>query len=159
VLVLMMGVVYEVHRWDGIRSHCIHTKFYEGYFVYSGNTMVITSTCREAAVLVLLMGRINDVCRYDDLRCYDIYITSFMTIGSGIRVRLILRSVPQQFNRLEGWYYRWDGFRMYPTDMVSCGMIYTYEVSWRLLQELKQYYGCASTVGKADVSNTYKKSM
>jgi hypothetical protein len=32
-----------------------------------------------------------------------IYIPSLMTIGSGIRV--ILRILPQQFERLQCWYY------------------------------------------------------
>jgi hypothetical protein len=53
----------------------------------------LTSTVWEAAMLVLLIGRIYDVCHLDDLRWYNMYIPSFMTIGSGIAV--ILKVLPQ----------------------------------------------------------------
>jgi hypothetical protein len=58
VLVLLMGVIYEVHRWDGVRWHDIRTKFQEDWLGHSGNTKAITST-----ILVLLVGRIYDICR------------------------------------------------------------------------------------------------
>jgi hypothetical protein len=32
VLVLLMGEIYEVCRWDGIGCHDIHTKFHKGRF-------------------------------------------------------------------------------------------------------------------------------
>jgi hypothetical protein len=37
-----------------------------------------------------------------------INIPSFMAIGSGIQVNL--RLLPQQFERLQRWYYWWEGF-------------------------------------------------
>jgi hypothetical protein len=80
----------------------IRIKFHEDLFGHSGNINVITSTIYEAALLVLLMGWIYDVCRRDDLRCYDIYFRSFMAIGSIIRV--ILKVLPQQLERLQYWY-------------------------------------------------------
>jgi hypothetical protein len=55
VLLLLMGMIYEVCCWDGLRWHDAHMKFYEDGFCYSGNTEVITSTIWEATVLVLLM--------------------------------------------------------------------------------------------------------
>jgi hypothetical protein len=63
VLVLLMGVIYEVHRSDELRWHNIHSKFHEHWFERSGNIKAATSTVLEAAVLVLLMGRIYNVCR------------------------------------------------------------------------------------------------
>jgi hypothetical protein len=73
VLILLMGVIYELHRWDGLRSYDLNTKFHEDWFGHSGNIKVITSTIWEAAVLVLLTGRIYDVCRWDDLGRHDAY--------------------------------------------------------------------------------------
>jgi hypothetical protein len=37
-----------------------------------------------------------------------IYIPRFMIIGLSIQV--ILTLLPQQFERLQCWYYSWDGF-------------------------------------------------
>jgi hypothetical protein len=51
------------------------------------------------------------------------YVSSFMTIGSGIQV--IFRVLPQQSERLQCWHYRWDRFMKYAADMISGGMIYT----------------------------------
>jgi hypothetical protein len=50
-----------------------------------------------------------------------IYIPSFMTIGSGIQVIWLL---PQQFQRLECWYYSREEFMKYAIEMASSGMIY-----------------------------------
>jgi hypothetical protein len=63
VLVLLMGVIYEVHRWADLRWHDMHTKFHEDWFGHSAIIKVVPSTVRDAAVLVLLMGRIYDVHR------------------------------------------------------------------------------------------------
>jgi hypothetical protein len=38
VLVLLMGVSFEVHRWDGLRWQDIHAEFHEDWFGHSGNT-------------------------------------------------------------------------------------------------------------------------
>jgi hypothetical protein len=53
-----MEVIYEVHRWDGLRWHNVLTKIHKYWLVHSGNIKVITSTIWESAVLVLLMGRV-----------------------------------------------------------------------------------------------------
>jgi hypothetical protein len=57
-LVLLMGVIYEVHHCDGLRWHDMHTKFHEGLFGHSDNIKVITSTISEAIVLVLVVRTI-----------------------------------------------------------------------------------------------------
>jgi hypothetical protein len=44
VLVLLMGVIYEVHHWDDFRWHDIFARFYEDWFGHSGNIKVITLT-------------------------------------------------------------------------------------------------------------------
>jgi hypothetical protein len=61
VLVLLMGVIYEVHRSDGLRWHDIHTKSHDDRFRHSINFKGSTSTVREAVMLVLLMRGIYDV--------------------------------------------------------------------------------------------------
>jgi hypothetical protein len=82
VLVLLMGINYVVHCWDGIRGHNIHIKFHEDLFGHSGNITVITLTIREAAVLVLLMGRIYDVgLKMTSNGMIHTYISSFTTPG------------------------------------------------------------------------------
>jgi hypothetical protein len=53
--VLLMGLICEVHCWDGLGWQEKHTKFHVGWFGHSGNIKVITSTIWEAAVLVLLL--------------------------------------------------------------------------------------------------------
>jgi hypothetical protein len=88
------------------------------------------------------MGMIYEVHCWDDLRWHDTYIPSLMTIGSGIQA--ILRVLPQQFESLLCWYYWWEGFIMYATEMTSRGMVYTYQVLWRLVQAFKQHYGFLS---------------
>jgi hypothetical protein len=37
MLVLMMALIYEVHNWDGLRWHGMHTKFYEDWHGHSAN--------------------------------------------------------------------------------------------------------------------------
>jgi hypothetical protein len=44
VLVLLTGMIYEVHRSDGLKRHDIRTKFHEDWFGHSGNIKVITWT-------------------------------------------------------------------------------------------------------------------
>jgi hypothetical protein len=46
-----------------------------------------------------------------------------MTICSDIQI--ILRVIPEQFERLQCWYYRVDGFIKYAVEMASGSMIYT----------------------------------
>jgi hypothetical protein len=50
-----------------------------------------------------------------------IYTSSFTAIGVSIQV--ILRSLTQQFQRLQCWYYCGEGFIKYAADMASGGMI------------------------------------
>jgi hypothetical protein len=50
------------------------------------------------------------------------YTPSFMKIASGIQVILMLS--PQQFQRLQYWYYSREGFMMYTIEMPSGGIIY-----------------------------------
>jgi succinate dehydrogenase hydrophobic anchor subunit len=44
MLVLLMGVIYEVHRLNGLRWHDIRTSFHYDRFRYLSNTKVITAT-------------------------------------------------------------------------------------------------------------------
>jgi hypothetical protein len=46
----------------------------------------------------------------------------FMAIGSGIQV--ILNLLPQQFERLPSWYYRWKGFMKYAVEVTAGGTIH-----------------------------------
>jgi hypothetical protein len=126
VLVLQKGRIYSynVCRWDDLRWRDIHMKFHEDWFEHLGNIKALTSTIWEAEVLVLLMGTIYEVRRWDGLRWHDICIPSPMAIGSGIQV--ILRVLPQQFERLWYWYYWWEGLHKYAVEMASGGMMYTY---------------------------------
>jgi hypothetical protein len=114
--------------WDGLRWHDMYTKFHEDWFGYSGNIKVITLTVSEAAVLVLLRGMIYDVYHWDDLRWHNMHMPYFMTISSGIKV--ILRVIPQKFERLYCWYCWWEEFIMYAVAMASGVMIYVPSPWW-----------------------------
>jgi hypothetical protein len=72
--------------------------FYDGWFSHSSNIKVITSAISEDIVLLLLIGGIHEM-----VSGAMIYVPSSMTIGSGIQV--ILRLLPQQFERLQCWCY------------------------------------------------------
>jgi hypothetical protein len=61
ILVLLMGVIYEVHSWEGLRWSDTCTMFHEDWFGDSGNIKVITSTIWEAAILILLTESIYDI--------------------------------------------------------------------------------------------------
>jgi hypothetical protein len=78
-----MGMIHEVHNWDGFRWHDIHTKFHEDWFRHSSNIKVITSTIQKAVALVLLRRRIYDECCWEDLRWQNTYMPSLMMIGLG----------------------------------------------------------------------------
>jgi hypothetical protein len=75
MLVLLMGFIYEVRRWDGLRCHDTHSKFRDDWVGHTGNIKVKTSTIWEAAMLVLLSGTVYGVGRWDGLRWYDILRT------------------------------------------------------------------------------------
>jgi hypothetical protein len=55
--------------------------------------------------------------------CAMIYIYMFYSNPLGIQV--ILRLLPQQFERLQCLHYRQGGFMKYADEMASRGMIYT----------------------------------
>jgi hypothetical protein len=63
VLVLLMGMIYEVRCGDGLVRHDICTKFHSDLFRHSSNIKFITATISEVVVLVLPMARIYEVCR------------------------------------------------------------------------------------------------
>jgi hypothetical protein len=114
----------------------------------------VSDTIRRKKTLVCMRNEVNKTIQFERLQCWYywsewlmkyavgmasggvIYIPSLMTIGSGIRV--ILRVLPQQSERRnvgitdkrELWCTHWDGLS---------GMIYKYQVSWRLVQVFKQY--------------------
>jgi hypothetical protein len=52
VLVLLMGLIYEVHSLDGLRCHDMLTVFNKDWFWHSGNITIITTTIREMALLM-----------------------------------------------------------------------------------------------------------
>jgi hypothetical protein len=119
VLVLLMGVIYEVQHWDDLRWQiCIKVpwrlvqafKQYWGYYL---------DGLRDCSVGITDAGDLWCV-RSEDLRWHDTYIPSLMTVGSGIWI--ILRVLPQ-LERLHCWYCWW-GFLKYPFKMASGGMIY-----------------------------------
>jgi hypothetical protein len=51
--------------------------------------------------------------------CGMIRIQSFMKFGTGN-----IKVLPQQFERLQCWYYRWKGFMKHIVEIVSCGIIH-----------------------------------
>jgi hypothetical protein len=55
VLVLLMGAIYEVRRWDGFTWHDIHTKFREDLFRLSKLTGGDTHTHRQQGDLIILL--------------------------------------------------------------------------------------------------------
>jgi uncharacterized membrane protein YvlD (DUF360 family) len=74
--VLLMGAIYELHKWDGLRWHNIHTKFHNDRFKHSSNIKGIASIIWEAIVLALLMSGIYDVRRWNGFMSHDI-LTKF----------------------------------------------------------------------------------
>jgi hypothetical protein len=119
-------------------SDCItHTsKFHDNRFRNSGNIKGITSTIWEAVVLGLLMTGIS---KYATEMASGgmTYILSLMMIGSSIWVSL--RLLPQQFERLQCCYYC-TSLRLLHVAW------YTYQVSWRLVEAIKQYWSFASAI-------------
>jgi hypothetical protein len=59
VLLLLIGLIYEVHHWDGLTWHNIYTKFREDRLEHSGNIKVIISIIWEVVMLILLMRGIS----------------------------------------------------------------------------------------------------
>jgi hypothetical protein len=52
MLVLLMGGIYELCRWDGFAWYDIRIEFHDDLFRHSSNIKVIVSTSYEAAMLV-----------------------------------------------------------------------------------------------------------
>jgi hypothetical protein len=116
-----MGEMCEVRRWDGLRRNHKHTNSHDDWSRHSSINKVITPTIWEAAVLVLPAEDIYDICLEMALGCM-MYTRLFMTIGVGIQ--LILKLLPQQFERLQCWYYWREEFMKYAVEMASGGIIY-----------------------------------
>jgi hypothetical protein len=68
MLVLLMGVIYKVHHWDGLTRHDMHTKFQKDWFGQSSNIRGITSTVSDNTMLVLLTKGIYDARLSDYIR-------------------------------------------------------------------------------------------
>jgi hypothetical protein len=62
VLILLMGVIYEVEMASGVTIY-MHTKFHDDWIRHSSNITNITSIISVAAVLVLLMKGFYELCR------------------------------------------------------------------------------------------------
>jgi hypothetical protein len=75
-----------------------------------------------------------------------IYIPSSITIRWAIQV--LLRLLPQQFERLQWWYYWQEGFTKYTVEMALGGMIHRkcYEDRFRYSSNIKAN---ASTIWEA----------
>jgi hypothetical protein len=52
LLVLIIGWIYEVPRWDGIRQHDMHAKFYDDWFENYSSIKVITSKTQNLGTLL-----------------------------------------------------------------------------------------------------------
>jgi hypothetical protein len=47
---ILMGGIYEVRRWDGLRCHDIHTKFHKDWLSHSKVHRADTHTCTQTAL-------------------------------------------------------------------------------------------------------------
>jgi hypothetical protein len=87
MLVLLMGGIYEVRRWNWLRWHDIHihTKFHDDRFRLLSNITVITAIIWEAVMLALLIEGIYEARRLD----------GFTKIGTGVQaiLRCCLRNL------------------------------------------------------------------
>jgi hypothetical protein len=115
VLVLLVGRISEVHRWDGLRLHDVHTKFNYDRFRHSSNIKGINSTIWEAIVLVLLMRGVYVVCYWGGLRLHNIYTkyndrfrhsSNIRGISSTIWEDIVLVLLMRGIYKVR----RWDGF-------------------------------------------------
>jgi hypothetical protein len=136
VLVILTRLIYEVHCWDDFRWHDMLKTLHGNWYGHSGNIWVNTLTIWGVSVLVSLVRGFLPY-DFEAVSGGMIYIGSPITIFSGIRA--ILRRQPQQYERLQFWKYRWEGFITYEINMDSGGMICAYEVSWRLIQAFEQH--------------------
>jgi hypothetical protein len=130
----------EVHHWDGLKWHEMHTKFYDNPFRHSSNIKVTASTIQDGFMM------------YAQDSGDMIYILNFMT-DSGIQVfwgyyikKLLLERIYKVCH--------WDGSRWHDVhtmlhDEISSGGICTstYDASWWPAQQVfVQYEGCNSAM-------------
>jgi hypothetical protein len=135
VLILLMGRIHGVCRWDGLRWHDILTKSNADRFRHSSNIKGITSTIWEAILLVLLMR---------DLWCTPLKWAQVAWYTCTYQVSW--RSV-QAFKYHYGYYSNnLRGCNVGITDRRDLWSSqlrylhvawYTYQVSWRLIMALK----------------------
>jgi hypothetical protein len=85
----------------------MHTKSHADWFGHSNNIKVIASIMYAAAVLVLLMWVLYEVHSWDGLKRQDV-CTKFH--DDWFRHSSNIRLLPQKFERLQHWYYWWEGF-------------------------------------------------
>jgi uncharacterized membrane protein len=78
-------------RWAHLTWHT-RTKFQDDRFRNSSNIKGITSTIWDAVDLMLLMRDIYDLRHWDRLRWHEAYVPSFIKIGSGIQVIMVIMS-------------------------------------------------------------------
>jgi hypothetical protein len=114
MLVLLTGVIYEVHRWDGL----IHTQFHNDRFRNSSSIKGITWTILESVVLLLL---IRGILKYvvEMASCSMISIPSFMKTG-GTRVQEILRFSVRNFRGCNVGITDGSGLWVSPLRRVRC---------------------------------------
>jgi hypothetical protein len=127
--------IYEVHCWDGLRWHYVHTESHDDQFRHSSNIEGITSTVWEAVVLVLLVRGIYNVRHWDGVSGM-IFLPSIMKIGTGLQaiLRFCLRNLRGSNVGITGGRDLWSV-------LLTWAQVawYTYQVSWRLIKAFKQY--------------------
>jgi hypothetical protein len=88
-----------------------NTTFQDDRYRHLNNIIVITSKILEAVMLVLLIKRIYEVRRWDGSMWHDTHTKfheDWYRHSSNIKV------LPQKFERLYCWYYRFEGFMNAP---------------------------------------------
>jgi hypothetical protein len=106
MLVLLMGGIYGLYRWDGCRRRniLVHVMFCDDRFRRSSDTRMLSqqierlySWCSWYEGFIKYAAEMGP----DGMR----YIRSLTTVGSSIQV--ILSLLPLQFERLQPCYYWW----------------------------------------------------
>jgi hypothetical protein len=117
---LLMEETHEVNRWDDFKWLDVHVKRHDCWFRHCSNVKGITSTIREAVVMLLLMRRICDILvhRLDWFVWYRIY-TKFL---EDYRRSSNIKILSQKFEGLWCSYYRRE-INEYAVDMGSGALI------------------------------------
>jgi hypothetical protein len=84
----MHNEVNKTIQLERLQWHDIHTELNDDGFRHSSDINVITSTIREAAMLLSLMKGFYEVCRSVVSRSMT-YKPSFINIGSGLQTFLV----------------------------------------------------------------------